>query len=975
MSNVTTRIIAAFVAAIVCVAAHAQQATVSGFKPNGSYQLLSATGTSAAVALPSGQSVVIYNNGSAAVTVRLGSSLITATAGSGDMVQPGGWIELTVGNNTYLAGVTAGTTVPLVLSGGSGLAAGVAPGSGGGSGGGGAVFGPTAVGNPAANPPILVGGTVDGTATGNVGVAKVLGGNVYVQCANCSGSGASGTDEGTFAPSTSIFAPGGGFFQTTPTNNALLNLQWGAWQLTANRAGFVNLRNASGSEIGTSTTPVQVSVANTGANATPILVTGTGGTFPATQSGVWNITNISGTISLPTGAATAAGLTTINTTLGSPFQAGGSIGNTAFGISGTLPAFAATPTFNLGTLNGAATAANQTNVQSAPGSSASTAMGVQGVTGGVPLSITGTVTANAGNNLNTSALALETGGNLATTATNTGTTATNVTTTNTNVGAPGATACVTDNGSCSLNALLQRNNQRLTSLITAVGSPFQAGGLIGNTAFGISGTLPAFAATPTFKIDQSTPGTTNAVQIAGTLPAFASAPTVNLGTLNGAALASGQPSNLAVGALTSGSTGNIGFGAATTAAPTYTTGQAYPLSLTTAGALRVDGSGATQPVSQTTAANLNATVVGTGTFGVQCSNCLGSGVDEGTFTAGSSAFAPSGGFFQTTATSNPLANGQGGWWQMTANRAGFVNLRNASGVEIGIAAAPLQVSLGNTGANATAILVTGTGGIFPATQSGAWSVTANAGTNLNTSLLALESGGNLATTATNTGTTNTDIGPPGATACATDTGSCSINALSQRLAQRLTSIVTALGSPFQAGGSIGNTAFTATSSGAVTNPTSTLTLTATTTAYTAGQLIANSATAGSVVVPSFAIANSAGGAIIPRLRLTTNDTTSTAWGSQQIRIDLWSAAPTFTNGDRGTWSPATGVAGHIASYTCTMSAEFGDGAYSECTLIYGNNALAKLASGTSIFWTLNALTGSGVTGASKVFTLTAELLN
>ncbi len=33
---------------------------------------------------------------------------------------------------------------------------------------------------------------------------------------------------------------------------------------------------------------------------------------------------------LPTGASTAAGLTTINTTLGSPFQAGGSIGNTTF---------------------------------------------------------------------------------------------------------------------------------------------------------------------------------------------------------------------------------------------------------------------------------------------------------------------------------------------------------------------------------------------------------------------------------------------------------------------------------------------------------------------------------------------------------------------------------------------------------------------------------------------------------------------
>jgi hypothetical protein len=42
------------------------------------------------------------------------------------------------------------------------------------------------------------------------------------------------------------------------------------------------------------------------ANTTAWLVTGTGGTFPATQSGTWNITNISGTVSLPTGAATSA---------------------------------------------------------------------------------------------------------------------------------------------------------------------------------------------------------------------------------------------------------------------------------------------------------------------------------------------------------------------------------------------------------------------------------------------------------------------------------------------------------------------------------------------------------------------------------------------------------------------------------------------------------------------------------------------
>lgn len=161
----------------------------------------------------------------------------------------------------------------------------------------------------------------------------------------------------------------------------------------------------------------------------------------------------------------------------------------------------------------------------------------------------------------------------------------------------------------------------------------------------------------------------------------------------------------------------------------------------------------------------------------------------------------------------------------------------------------------------------------------------------------------------------------------------------------------------------------------VTGPTSTLTLTSTTTAYSAGQLIASSATAGSVVVPSFAIATAAGGVAISRVRLTTNDTTSTAWGGATINVDLWLAAPTFTNGDRATWSPATGTASHFATFNCTMSAEYGDGAYAECAPNVGSFVLPKLASGTSVYWTLEAISASGVTGASKAFTLTPELLN
>jgi len=168
---------------------------------------------------------------------------------------------------------------------------------------------------------------------------------------------------------------------------------------------------------------------------------------------------------------------------------------------------------------------------------------------------------------------------------------------------------------------------------------------------------------------------------------------------------------------------------------------------------------------------------------------------------------------------------------------------------------------------------------------------------------------------------------------------------------------------------------TAASSNAITNPPSTLTLPAATTAYAAGNLIANNATAGSITVPSFSILNSAGGAMIPRVRLSTNDATSTGWGGVQIQIDLWTAAPTFTNGDRGAWALATGSGSHFATYTCTMSAVWGDGAYNECAPSAGSAATGKLASGTAVYWTLKAVTASGVTGASKVFTLVPELLN
>jgi hypothetical protein len=85
-----------------------------------------------------------------------------------------------------------------------------------------------------------------------------------------SGSGLSVTDEASFTAGTSQFVPGGGVFNDSLS--AITSGQQGTARMTAYRGVHMNLRNNSGTEIGTSTTPVQVSLANTGANATAIAV-------------------------------------------------------------------------------------------------------------------------------------------------------------------------------------------------------------------------------------------------------------------------------------------------------------------------------------------------------------------------------------------------------------------------------------------------------------------------------------------------------------------------------------------------------------------------------------------------------------------------------------------------------------------------------------------------------------------------------
>lgn len=138
------------------------------------------------------------------------------------------------------------------------------------------------------------------------------------------------------------------------------------------------------------------------------------------------------------------------------------------------------------------------------------------------------------------------------------------------------------------------------------------GGAKGSTTAAVLTSNPVNANVQALHVDGSTvtqpvSGTVTANAGSGTFGVSGTV-TSNIGTTGGLALdATVSGLQIAQASTTSGQKGMLVLGAVTTAAPTYTTAQSDPLSLTVAGALRVDGSGATQPVSGTVTANIGTT--------------------------------------------------------------------------------------------------------------------------------------------------------------------------------------------------------------------------------------------------------------------------------------------------------------------------------------------------------------------------------
>lgn len=265
------------------------------------------------------------------------------------------------------------------------------------------------------------------------------------------------------------------------------------------------------------------------------------------------------------------------------------------------------------------------------------------------------------------------------------------------------------------SALQTAGNASLVSIDSKLTSPLTITGTVAATQSGAwstgrtwtlsSGTDSISAAISNFPATVAVTQSTSPWVVSGTV-------TANAGTnLNTSLLALDTSVNgilLGQNSVTAAQTGPLVQGAVTAAAPSYTTARTSPLSLTTAGGLRVDGSGSTQPISGTVTANQGT------------SPWVTSASQSGTWTV-----QPG-----NTANTTP--------WLMTINQGGnsaTVTASNALKVDGSAVTQPVS-------------------GTVAATQSGTWTVTANAGTNLNTSLLALESGGNLASIKTNTDNLN-----------------------------------------------------------------------------------------------------------------------------------------------------------------------------------------------------------------------------
>lgn len=146
---------------------------------------------------------------------------------------------------------------------------------------------------------------------------------------------------------------------------------------------------------------------------------------------------------------------------------------------------------------------------------------------------------------------------------------------------------------------------------------------------------------------------------------------------------------------------------------------------------------------------------------------------------------------------------------------------------------------------------------------------------------------------------------------------------------------------------------------------------ANTTAYAAGQLVANSTVAGSVAPLSFTVAraNDKTG-MIRRCRLMTS---SPSLVNASFRVHFYDASPIASNGDGGTWLTDKAV-NYLGGCDVTLDRAFTDGAKGLAAPLTGSEINFRPASGTQLVYALVEARAAYTPTSAETFTIALEVL-
>ena len=157
----------------------------------------------------------------------------------------------------------------------------------------------------------------------------------------------------------------------------------------------------------------------------------------------------------------------------------------------------------------------------------------------------------------------------------------------------------------------------------------------------------------------------------------------------------------------------------------------------------------------------------------------------------------------------------------------------------------------------------------------------------------------------------------------------------------------------------------------ILNPSATFIRPNNATPYTSGDLVANSATAGSVVPMTLQVGPNLGSAVILRRAILRKTGVSTTNAQFRAHVYNTSGSIVCANGDNGAWS-TNGVSSYVGSFDITIDRAFTDGASGAGVPTNGIEMSLKLDFSTKNVQVLLEARAAYTPEANEVFTLSFE---